>query len=114
MAIKKQVGLRIRELRDAAEMTQDELAAKIDKTTQTVGGFERGAFGPSIETIELLSDALNVAPAMFFPMSKGKRRPSKKDKAMAAIIAAASHLSSDDLETLRVIAEALYIRRNDA
>ena len=110
MALKHQVGMRIRDLRRAAGLTQDELAERADRSTQTIAKIERGEIGASIETIDAISKAVGSPPAMMFPSTRTGKKPTARDKTLSAIVAYASQLKSDDAETLKVIAEALLER----
>ena len=58
--LKRAIGSRLRGLRDAAEMTQAELAEHSEIATESYGRLERGVCFPSIPTLLRLSDALQV------------------------------------------------------
>ena len=60
------VGNRIAELRRAAGMTQEKLAAKINVSRQSVSNWENGIQEPSVETLLRLCAALNVTASEFF------------------------------------------------
>ena len=60
--IKKLLGLRIRELRKAKNLTQEQLAEKVGIGTANISYIETGRFSPSVETLSKLSDALEVYP----------------------------------------------------
>jgi transcriptional regulator with XRE-family HTH domain len=62
----KDVGLRIRRLRQAAEMTQDELAERAELTASFISKLERGVLSISLESLLLILDALNVHISDFF------------------------------------------------
>src|SRR5690606_14949733 len=59
-------GVRIRTLRDLKNMTQDELAAASDTSTDTISSVERGINWPSVPTIEALAEALGVTSMELF------------------------------------------------
>lgn len=110
MTLRHQVGLRVRALRLAAGLSQQELAAKIDKSTQSVSEIERGTFAPSLETVEALAQALKVGPAHLFPSTLSAKRPTARDETLSAIVAGAACLSKSDAEVLRVFVDALLAR----
>ena len=58
--IKVLLGQKIREIRKARNLTQEQLAEKIDIGTPNISYFETGKFSPSIETLEKIAKALNV------------------------------------------------------
>lgn len=69
--IKKLLGQRIRELRKAKGLTQEQLAEKIGIGTSNISYIETGKFAPSIESFEKIVEALEVAPYelyMFAPL----------------------------------------------
>ena len=55
------IGCRIQFSREQAGMTQEQLAEKINRSTQFVSTIERGIAGASLETIVSLCDALCVS-----------------------------------------------------
>ena len=55
------VGDRLRLKRTLLEMTQDEMAEKINRATKYYADIERGNCGMSIETLLALSDTLNMS-----------------------------------------------------
>lgn len=58
--IKKLLGLRIREFRKAANMTQEQLAELVGIGTPNISYIETGKFSPSVETLEKLSEIFGV------------------------------------------------------
>lgn len=57
------IGLRIKEARKAAKLSQTELANRIDKTLRTIQKYESGEIEPSIATINSIAKILHVSPA---------------------------------------------------
>ena len=60
-------GARLRELRDAAGMTQEALASAAGLHWTYVGQVERGQRNISLKNIVRLARGLGVSPAAFFP-----------------------------------------------
>lgn len=60
--IKKLLGKRIRELRKARGITQEELAEKLGIGTPNISYIENGKFAPSIENFEKLVAIFEVEP----------------------------------------------------
>lgn len=58
------VGRRVRELRAAQGLTQEQLAFESQIDLTYMGGIERGRRNPSLLVIVRIADALGVAPAM--------------------------------------------------
>ena len=57
---KRLIGKRVREARKAKGLTQEDLAALIDKTVETVSNIERGVKLPGLATLEDLRKVLDV------------------------------------------------------
>ena len=58
--IKVLLGKRIRELRKAKKLTQEDLADKISIGTPNISYFETGKFAPAAETLQKIAEALDV------------------------------------------------------
>lgn len=83
MNIASKVGSRIRTLREAAGLTQSELAATAYVTRQSVGNWERGNTLPDVQSLQLVAKALNTTvdgllgdelPAMMEEASEARRQ----------------------------------------
>ncbi len=57
----KQIGRRIRSAREAAGITQEELAQAIGCTTKHVGAIERGLKTPRLDTFICIANTLNAS-----------------------------------------------------
>lgn len=55
------IGSRIKSARENMGLTQEELAEKIDLSTQFISTIERGVAGPSLETVINLCKVLKVS-----------------------------------------------------
>ena len=55
------IGLRIKQARKSAGLTQEQLAEKIDVSTQYISDLERGVVGTSIPTLIKICDSLAVS-----------------------------------------------------
>jgi transcriptional regulator with XRE-family HTH domain len=83
LPLQKQVGLRLKELRDQKGLSQEELAARCDLHRTYIGLIERGKRSISMPTIELIAKVLDVPPSRLFegttssaavPSSKSQRK----------------------------------------
>ncbi|MBM3326340.1 MAG: helix-turn-helix domain-containing protein [Calditrichaeota bacterium] len=61
-----EIGRKIRDLRSAAQLTQEELAERADLTDGFISQIERGRTSISIDSLKQILDALNVSLADFF------------------------------------------------
>lgn len=62
----KKLGGRIKELREAAQLTQANLAALSLKSVETISNFERGKTVPSVATLHSLARHLGCSTSDFF------------------------------------------------
>jgi len=59
--VERQFGLRVRELRLARGLSQEELAFKVGIHRTYLGGVERGERNPSLKNIAAIAMALNIS-----------------------------------------------------
>lgn len=64
--VTKKFGMRVRELRSEAGLTQEHLAETAELDRSYVGSVERGERNLSIENVCRLATAIGVSPADFF------------------------------------------------
>jgi transcriptional regulator with XRE-family HTH domain len=62
MLVMDGLGARLRELRRARALTQEELAEKADVSPSTIVDIERGKHEPQIRTLRKLARALDTTP----------------------------------------------------
>ena len=65
--IKSYLANQLRLFRRQAKLTQEELAAKINRTGEAISNIERSKSIPSVETLVDLSEMLSVPLRDFFP-----------------------------------------------
>jgi transcriptional regulator with XRE-family HTH domain len=66
MNIKKLIGKRIRQARENLGLTQEQLAARIDKSQDAISSYEKGTRGIQIAELPRLAQALDVTVIYFF------------------------------------------------
>jgi len=64
--VKKQLGAKIKRLRSKYDLTQEQLAEKIQVATRTLCGIENGENFVKAETIERLCNVLNITLSELF------------------------------------------------
>ncbi len=67
---KKLLGKKIQVIRKSRNLTQEKLAELIDIETPSLSYLETGKYSPSIETLQKLSEVLEVAPWEFYYFSE--------------------------------------------
>ena len=97
------LGVRIRTLRKAAGLTQEQLAETADISVNFMGYVERGQRAPSIKTLEQIAQGLNVHPKDLFEFLEDE----SNELLYETLIAALRKCTSDDLRALIQIAKKL-------
>ena len=74
--LRKQFGARLREIRQAQDLTQEQLAEKASVSLNFLNLIERGERGPSFDSLERLARALKQPVAELFvpPQKKTRKR----------------------------------------
>ncbi|MDP2807415.1 MAG: helix-turn-helix transcriptional regulator [bacterium] len=98
---KKTLGKRIRELRKARGLTQEQLAERTDLDYTSIGSLERGIFNPSLNTAGKIAAALGISIQQLITIPAGK--PStEKEKILHHI---AERLDKLDPKSLKLVNE---------
>jgi transcriptional regulator with XRE-family HTH domain len=93
---RKKLGERIRELRNSAGITQEELGEKASLNYKFIGELERGRVNVSLDSLVKIAAALNVETGQFFSKEKPLiRQVSSKEKNPFA------KLSSHDIRLIK-------------
>jgi len=95
------LGVKIRILRKAAGLTQEQLAEAADVSVNFIGYVERGQRAPSIKTLEWIAQALKVAPKDLFEFSEDE----ESELLYETLIAELRKCTSDDLRVLIQVAK---------
>lgn len=66
-------GERVRTLRLAKGLSQEELAHQCSLDRSYIGGVERGERNVSLVNIHKIADALGLSPAAFFDADRGRK-----------------------------------------
>jgi len=64
--LKKSFGIRLKSVRQAQNLTQEQLANQVDVTIETISFIERGIHSPRFDLLEKLAKALNTPVHEFF------------------------------------------------
>ena len=83
--IKKLLGQRIRQLRKARGITQEELAEMLGIGTPNISYIENGKFSPSMENFEKLVNIFNVEPYELYKFPTKESTVEIKNKLFKAL-----------------------------
>jgi len=100
-------GRRLRDLRRAAGLSQQELAARVDISRASVANIERGAQRVALHQAVELAAALGVDPIRLIPQTQGRearlvrvlREAGESDAVVAWGARAIGRLSDDEVNT---------------
>lgn len=94
--ILKKLGLRIREERKRAGLTQEQLAEKVDLSTDFIGYIERGKQAPYLKTLERIAQTLGVEVYELFIFKETPEGTERKE-AIQALVHLLHNKSPDDI-----------------
>lgn len=72
------IGQRIRLARQRAGLTQEDLAAQISRTAESISNIERGLQEPNIRTMQSLAKALDIPVTEFFEFADDSSSPDER------------------------------------
>jgi len=105
-------GRRVQQLRKAKGMSQEVLADKIGKTTNTVSNIERGVYPTGLDTIAVIAQTLGVSPAELFEREPGDDANGEKRREIMKLV---DLLKDQDVATIKaaqyMMAYAMDVRR---
>ncbi len=107
--LKSLIATRIKAIRQAKGMTQEELAEAIDRTVETISNLERGKSLPSVQTLMIIANALDITISELLENAEAPPSPARV-RAETRLRAAAKSLPDSDLEIAVVLVEALRQR----
>lgn len=101
------IGSKIRELRKdygGRGISQVELAAAVNTTTNTISRWETAAYKPSAMDLHTLAKYFGISISVFFPETEDSR--------IQALLSATGNLGDDDFDELAEYARFRVARRN--
>lgn len=90
-------GANLRHYRKAKDLTQADLAEKVELSTEMISKIERGIAAPSFSTIERLSEILGVPEVVFFGVGLIVTNDSERTRILTKIQTKLSRLNEDQL-----------------
>jgi transcriptional regulator with XRE-family HTH domain len=109
MSLQRRFAARVREIRRQRGLTQQQLAERIERSTNAVSALERGVSLPTFETLERLADALNAPVREFFDTDAVDADP-KREALLTALKTSARALSLEDLAFAQSVLDLLAKR----
>ena len=106
MEIKIQFGSRVKAIRRQRGLSQAEIADATQRSIETISSIERGKSLPNFDTLERLSEALNVPVKDLFEFSEDNKS-ARRDAIFAEMYAELRTFSDDRLLTAVDLIKAL-------
>lgn len=95
-----QIGMRIKQVREAAGLTQEHLAELLDVTTQYISGVERGAVGLSVPILTNLCSVLLVSSDFIL---LGAMETAMETAGVSGVVARLSRLPAEHVQNVESI-----------
>lgn len=110
--LKQRFGRRVQALREAAGLTQDELAERIDRTPDTIGNIERGVNSTRIETACQLAGVFGLELWQLFDLGETDPAPTRgQRRAVEAVIKQLDGLDQPTIAAIgKIVRTVLDIR----
>jgi len=109
----RDMGQKIRRAREGADMTQADLATRIQRRQASLSDIENGKMEASPGTLVRIASALNKPIAHFFPdWAVSKIKPEDLSPMQQELLTNASMLTKDEMENIIIQVRALA-HRND-
>ena len=102
--ILKIFGKRLRSLRRAKDMTQEQVAERAGLSLQSVGEIERGRGNPTLVNVERLSDALDIELTELFDLGDVKMT---REQAVQEILARLEGATEEQVRALLTMVRVL-------
>jgi transcriptional regulator with XRE-family HTH domain len=108
VSLEKQLGTRIAQLRKRAQITQAELAERVDVATETISRLERGATLPSLARLQAVARALGLELYELF--DRQKRVAGRRGLAMDRLVSVMGARSPEDIQVIVDVASRMFQR----
>jgi transcriptional regulator with XRE-family HTH domain len=105
--LEKRIGSQIAERRRLANLTQAQLAERIDVATETISRVERGATVPSVASLARIAGALGCEP---YELLVSSTSAAANRAALDRLVAALAHRNPEDVTMLADIAARIFQR----
>ncbi|MBS2031599.1 MAG: helix-turn-helix transcriptional regulator [Deltaproteobacteria bacterium] len=83
-SLRKEIGRRVREARVRLELTQAELAGRLDLEEPTIRAIEAGRRGLSLDSLVRLAEALGIQPGVL--VDAGEPKPTSLGREAAKLV----------------------------
>ena len=106
--IEKRIGGKITETRLSQRLTQAQLAEKVNLSIETISRMERGVAFPSLKTIEIIADSLNVPLRSFFEFDEHPSQDKSFERELSKLIGFLRTLSRKEILLVHKLLKAVF------
>ncbi|MEI0738853.1 helix-turn-helix transcriptional regulator [Paenibacillus sp. JTLBN-2024] len=103
------IGKRIRQIRTAKDLTQQEVADAAQMEDSYFGGIERGEKNITVSTLEKVIHALDISPVDIFREFETTQTHALRETVIDEFVIFTNQLSDEQLEVLRKINNELKL-----
>jgi transcriptional regulator with XRE-family HTH domain len=104
--LKQAFGAQVRHHRRARDLTQEDLAQRVEVSIETIGKIERGVAAPSFDTVERIAAALDLPPLALFGVGEGSTPRGERGRLLVRINGTLSGLNDEQLARVVKMLEA--------
>ncbi|MBI5326939.1 MAG: helix-turn-helix transcriptional regulator [Deltaproteobacteria bacterium] len=109
--ILKRLGVRIREERKKARLTQEKFAERVGLSVDYIGYIERGKQAPYLKTLERIAKTLGVEVYELFIFRKDGKKVDE-DMAIKELILSVRNRNPDDIRFIASILKQIFERKH--
>ena len=108
--IEKRIGGKITEIRLSQKLTQAQLAEKVNLSIETISRMERGVVFPSLKTIEIIANSLNVPLKSFFDFDECPSQDKSFERELSKVVGFLRTLSKKEIMLVHKILKVVFKR----
>lgn len=110
MDLKTKIGIRVKQLRSERDLTQEQLADKIDRSNDAVSGFERGQTGQALDLIEDICKVTGYSVSELFKNIDDAQLSKNKEADLFALRNMLLDQSDDEVKRILEIARIVLAK----
>lgn len=106
--IEKRIGGKITEIRLSQRLTQAQLAEKVNLSIETISRMERGVNFPSLKTIEIIANSLDVPLKSFFEFDEHPSQGKLFERELSKLIGFLRTLSKKEINLVHKVLKVVF------
>ena len=106
--IEKRIGGKITEIRLSQRLTQAQLAEMVNLSVESISRMERGVNFPSLKTIGIIADSLNVPLKSFFEFDEHPSQDKSFERELSKVVGFLRTLSKKEIMLAHKILKVVF------